>query len=92
MSLTAVRPDQAVLDGLSLDAAWQRAKDLEAERDQAKRVASEAAERAEKMSSRYHLLSGGVGALLADYHYDPCPVLAEYMTELVDLLAQAANI
>jgi hypothetical protein len=35
VSLTAVRPDQELLDGLSLDAAWERATALEKERDAA---------------------------------------------------------
>lgn len=29
MGLAPAQPDQALIDGLSLDAAWQRAKDLE---------------------------------------------------------------
>lgn len=88
MSLTAVQPDRELLDALSLDAAWERAKSLEAERDEALAGSRASQMRAAKWHDRYAKLSNGVGLLLWEYESNPRS-LAEYMTELAALLRKA---
>lgn len=41
MGLGHTKPDQGVIDALTLDAAWERAKQCEAETRQAKAIASQ---------------------------------------------------
>jgi hypothetical protein len=79
MSLTAVKPPQELLDGLSLDAAWERAQDLEREVIRLRAMLKTTNENYTDLATRYGKVVNGVWAVAGKH-----PELLAELQALID--------
>jgi hypothetical protein len=63
-TLAPVKPSQEILDGLSLDAAWERAKDLEVEVRRLRAMLKVNSEQFEAVATAYHKMERGITDIL----------------------------
>lgn len=71
MSLTATKPPQEVIDGLILDAAWEKARLLEGELVQARWMAKENRKSFDQANMRRLKLELGIGGLMTRLKGNP---------------------
>lgn len=81
MSLTATQPDQELLDALSLDAAWEHAKQLEQEAVNLHAALGNARQRYDQLAKRWSDLRYGIMGILATAKPDT-PEMAAVLDEL----------
>jgi hypothetical protein len=67
MGLAPVQPDQGVIDALSLDAAWEKARILEGELQMARHIAKENRKSFEAMAQRRLTMAYGIRAIISKY-------------------------
>jgi hypothetical protein len=90
VSLTATAPDQELLDGLSLDAAWERASALESERDAALTNLQYTKNRYETAQSSLVKMTMAIYALIQD-GWGAGPEVQAVLTELEKILRDASR-
>ena len=89
MSLTATQPSQELLDGLSLDAAWDHAKYLEGEVTRLRKLSKANYELWNDELVKRIRLENGIAGIVEEYSSNPGKAkrLDEYIAELNELLA-----
>jgi hypothetical protein len=80
-TLAPVRPPQELLDGLSVDAAWERAKDLEAEIRRLRLLLKSGKEAFEQQYAKRTRMEKGIRRIMDEY-----PVTGGLRNDLLSLL------
>lgn len=88
MGLAPAQPDQEVIDGLLLDAAWKHAQQLESELRQCRVIAKQNHESLNRMADRRLKMAYGMRALITRYEKDAQPgtPLGEVLAKLQELV------
>lgn len=92
MGLAPAQPDQALIDGLSLDAAWERTKDLERRVNELQLLLKSSKEAYEKLAGEHSKLHGALGDLILEYrgHAIDSQSMARIVAELTEIFYKEA--
>ena len=84
MGLAPAQPDQALLEALSVDAAWQRAKDLELEAKRLRVMLRNAQKAWEDVTAKRGKMEGALWEVIGKYegHAGDCPAMARLLADL----------
>jgi hypothetical protein len=76
-ALAPVRPPQEILDGLSLDAAWERAQDLEEEVHRLRAMLKVNSQHFEAAVTAYHKMERGIWEIIGKHQVPDGELLAD---------------